>query len=202
MKYSSGVFRSTSANQSKDVKTFYVYLTKFVGFFLLLYVGSLLIIGLSSKDNFYSPFVARYLDYVTPLRQAILGSANALVRGLGYRTNFGDKYTLIIAGGRGVRMVYSCVGYGVLSFWAAFVLANQGSFLFKVKWAFVGLAILYVLNVLRISLLVLADAHHWNLPFGIDHHTVFNVVAYGFIFGLMYLYALSKKKRDLSHYEN
>lgn len=203
MKYFSGVFGTQSTFVGNHTRSFYWYVARFIGIFLLLYFGTLLIIGLSSKDNHYSPFVARYLDYITPLRRAVLSSANSVVRLLGFQTRFTDQYTVVPYGGRGVRMVYSCVGYGVMSFWAAFVLANRGSFFFKLRWAFTGLIALFVLNFLRISLLLLADVRHWDTPFGIDHHTLFNFVAYGLIFWFMYLYSRSRKNRtNLSADEN
>ena len=33
---------------------------------------------------------------------------------------------LFMKDGTGVNIVFSCVGYGVMSFWGAFVIANQG----------------------------------------------------------------------------
>ena len=37
-----------------------------------------------------------------------------------------DKFHLFMKDGTGVNIVFSCVGYGVMSFWGAFVIANQG----------------------------------------------------------------------------
>jgi hypothetical protein len=40
--------------------------------------------------------------------------------------------------------------------------------------------------VLRITLLILALNKNWGMPFGIDHHTWFNIISYLFIFVLIY----------------
>ncbi|RYZ28514.1 MAG: hypothetical protein EOP49_41395 [Sphingobacteriales bacterium] len=167
---------------------FILYVARFLGSFLVLYFGTLLIIGLSSKDHYYSSFVARYLDFVTPLRWSLLHASDAAVRLLGYQTSYQDDYTLAIDGGRGIRIVYSCVGYGVMSFWAAFIIANYGNIGTKIKWLLSGWMILWSINVLRISLLLLADVRNWGMPLGLDHHTLFNVAAYGAIFFLIYVY--------------
>ena len=171
-----------------------IYLLKFGGFFCLFYFGTLLIIALSSKENLYSPFVARYLDYVRPLRTSVLWCSDQLLRAFHYSTDRSDEFTLGLKEGQSVRMVYSCVGYGVLSFWAAFVFANQGSFLKKASWIFSGWALLWVLNVLRIFFLILAINQNPMISFAIDHHTIFNAVAYGFIFLLIYFYARTEKR--------
>jgi exosortase/archaeosortase family protein len=166
---------------------------KFGGLFCLFYFGTLLVIGLSSKENLYSPFVDRYLDFITPLRSSILRSADYLLQSFHYPTSWIDEFTVGITGGQSVRMVYSCVGYGVLSFWAAFVLANDGSILKKVLWLLAGWSLLWVLNVLRIYFLLLALNQNRSTLFGMDHHTLYNIVAYLFIFLMIYFYDRSKK---------
>lgn len=191
--------QTISLNKSGQIsppKGFYWYVAKFIGSFLTFYVGTLLIIGFSSKDNLYSPFVAKYLNYIAPLRKSLLYGSDLLVKLLGYPTSYIDQYTLTIEGGQGVRIVYSCIGYGVLGFWAAFIVANKGSMLVKIKWMLGGWGILWFLNVLRLTFLLLADVKNWSIPFGVDHHTVFNLVAYGFIFLLMYFF--DKKQRRLA----
>jgi exosortase/archaeosortase family protein len=102
-----------------------------------------------------------------------------------------------MSGGEGVRMVYSCIGYGVMSFWAAFIIANRGSWKKKTAWIAGGLTAIFLINVLRLSLLLLAAQKHWAIPFGWDHHTWFNIVAYSFIFGMIYFYDRSIKKTSL-----
>lgn len=91
-------------------------------------------------------------------------------------------------------MVYSCIGYGVMSFWAAFILANRGNWRKKTIWITGGLLCLWAINVLRVGLLLLAAKKNWSFPLGWDHHTWFNVVAYALIFGMIYFYDRSFQK--------
>jgi exosortase/archaeosortase family protein len=74
-----------------------------------------------------------------------------------------------------------------MSFWAAFVISNNESVSNKTKWLMIGLAMLWAINVLRITFLLMANNKHWPIPF-FDHHTWFNLLAYGLIFLLMWMY--------------
>lgn len=157
------------------------------------------VIGLSSPDNLYSPFVDRYLNFISPLRFSLLWGAKTFLALWGYASYYRDTYTLSLQSGEGVRMVYSCIGYGVMSFWAAFVIANRGSWKGKILWIAGGLAALWIINALRMALLLLAAKKHWPIPFGWDHHTWFNIAAYALIFVLIYFYDRAQIKKENQH---
>lgn len=169
-----------------------IFIIKFIGIFCLLYFGTLAVIGLSTPESYYSPLVANYLDYVSLLRASLLHTSKELLSLCHFTTVFRDKYTLMGPHG-GIRMVYTCIGYGVMSFWAAFIIANKGSWKRKTVWIFGGLIALWCINVVRLSLLIVALNKNWAMPFGIDHHTWFNIVAYLLIFLMIYFYDRSSK---------
>lgn len=160
----------------------------------MFYFGTLGIIGLSTPDNSYSEFVANYLNFIDPLRSSLLMGAKGFLSLFGFSTFYSDKFTLKLSSGEGVRMVYSCIGYGVMSFWMAFIIANKGSWKKKIVWVTGGLVAVWLINVLRLSLLLLAGKKQWTVPLGLDHHTWFNIVAYTLIFGMIYFYDRSAKK--------
>src|SRR5438128_1967844 len=95
-------------------KGYIIFITKFIGIFCLLYFGTLAVIGLSTPESYYSPFVAHYLDYVSLLRSSLLHTTKTILAFFGFNTTYRDKYTLMGEYG-GVRMVYTCIGYGVMS---------------------------------------------------------------------------------------
>jgi exosortase/archaeosortase family protein len=175
-------------------KPLVIYLFKFGGLFSLFYFGTLLIIGLCSKENLYSPFVSTYLDFITPLRRSILQSAEYILKFFGHSTIWSDQYTLGLKDGRSVRMVYSCIGYGVLSFWAAFILANPKGLKVTIIWLVCGWALLWALNVLRIFFLLLAINNNSGVKFEIDHHTFYNIIAYCCIFLMIFFYDRSRRR--------
>jgi exosortase/archaeosortase family protein len=91
----------------------------------------------------------------------------------------------------------SCVGYGVYSFWAAYVIANTGSALKKAVWVSGGILCLWLINVARISMFLVAINQNKTMPLGIDHHTWFTIVAYAFIFGMIYVYDKNNRSKEL-----
>ncbi len=94
----------------------------------------------------------------------------------------------------GVHVVYSCIGYGVMSFWLSFILANQLSLKRKIKWIVGGLLMIWIINVVRISLMLVAVNEKWQSPFNFDNHTWFNIVAYIAIFTMMYFFDAAQKR--------
>ncbi len=94
----------------------------------------------------------------------------------------------MVVNGKGISIVYSCLGFGVMSFWTAFALAAEGTKKSRLIWLFAGLVSLWLLNVLRITLVLIAANKGWRFPFGWDHHTWFNIIAYAFIFVLIYFH--------------
>lgn len=171
------------------------YLLKFFGLFGLLYFTYLAVFGLSDPRNYYSPFVDTYLNFINPLLRFILLATKGFVSLLGYEPFFKNEYALGLPDGHGVGMAAPCAGCGVMSFWIAFVFANKGPWKQKAAWMIGGCVVIFIINVLRISFLLVAFDKNKPLPFGWDHHDWFNVVAYGFIFLLIYLYGWLEGKK-------
>jgi len=118
---------------------------------------------------------------------------------LGYETYQSSPILLRMAdGGGGVQVVYSGQGYGCTKFGIAFVFANTGSWKKKAAWMIGGAAVLYIINVIRISLTLLSNSKKWHFPFGWDNHTWFNVVAYAGIFLMIYFYDKSGKEMKVN----
>nr|WP_262714425.1 exosortase/archaeosortase family protein [Ginsengibacter hankyongi] len=136
----------------------------------------------------YSPFVEKYLDYVSWLKNSLINATAGILSIFNIQTLREPGFVLRIKGGRGVLIAMNCVGYGVYSFWIAFVAANTATFWKKARWMLAGLLILWFINVIRITLLLLAINKGWPMPLGIDHHTWFTIAAYGMIFILIWLY--------------
>lgn len=113
----------------------------------------------------------------------------------GYESFQKSGTQLRIVGGGGVNVVYTCLGYGVIYFWLAFVFANTGTWKKKTAWMLGGTLALFVINILRLSLVALAAHKRWAYPFGWDHHTWFNIASYGLIFLMIWVYDKSGKMK-------
>ncbi len=179
-------------HQKNNTKTAIIYVLKFAGVFCLCYYGALAIAGLSAPGKYYSSIVDRYFDFVSILRKSLLYGTKWLVSLFGYNTYFANEYILRIVNGSGIKMVYSCLGLGVMSFWVAFVAANKQTSLKKWQWMLGGLLSLWLINVIRISLLLISENGNWKIPW-FDHHTWFNIFAYFMIAILIYCYDKSVK---------
>ncbi|MFT3679156.1 MAG: archaeosortase/exosortase family protein [Ferruginibacter sp.] len=177
-------------------KNFTAYLVKFLFFFCLLYFGTLLWIGITTPGGVYFSFADKYFDYISFLRKSIIGGARFFLSAMNYDTVMEGEYNVRLKNGYGIHMVYSCLGYGIMSFWAAFVIANTGSVKKKISWVVAGFIIIWILNVLRIALLILARNNKTTIFNGISHHTFFNIVAYLFVFLMMYLFDRSLKNHN------
>ena len=169
---------------------------KFLSAFCIMFYGTIAWIGIASPEGgYYSPFVHKYLDYVTWLRSLLLHASMFFLQLLGYHIYLSDAYTLKMRNGSGVHVGYDCIGYGVMIFWMAFIFANKIEFRKKIRWLFGGLLAIWTINVLRISLLLIAINHHWPLPFNMNNHTLFNIAAYLLIFIMIYFFDRSEKNK-------
>lgn len=180
----------------QSYKPLLIYLLKFLGLFAILFYGTEAIIGLSSPDNLYHPFVAEHLDFISPFRYFLLGGASDLLALFGYKTYIRGVDRLSFEGGPGVLMGHDCIGYGVLSFWIAFVFANRGGWKKKAAWITGGCLVLVGINIVRAALVLLATKKGWAMPMGWDHHTWFNIVSYILIFGMIWGYDRARKQKQ------
>jgi exosortase/archaeosortase family protein len=175
-------------------KKFIRFVIIFISVFLVCYYGVLFLTGVAVPGGIYSPTVEKYFNISTWLRSSLLLATKILLSIFGTETVRINDYVIRAVGGGGVRIVYACLGFGVMSFWFAYVVATISSLKKKLLWVSGGLLFLWVLNVLRISLVLIADNKGWHFPFGWDHHTWFNIIAYLAIFAMIYFFEKSLKK--------
>ncbi|MCW3090887.1 MAG: hypothetical protein JWP81_1956 [Ferruginibacter sp.] len=176
------------------MRRFIIYLLKFIGVFCVFYYGTIGFIGLVAPGGHYAPFIDHHLNYVSWLRSSLLYGTKGFVSIAGFETYVRNVYNLEVLNGNGVHVGYDCLGYGLLSFWAAFIMANPGTFAKKLLWVLGGFLAIWIVNVLRISLVLIAINKNWALPLGLDHHSWFNIAAYSCIFTGIYFYDRSAKK--------
>ena len=172
------------------------FIQKFLTLFLFFYLGTKLIIGLTYKNGIYVKFIDDYFNYVSWIKTSLIYGAQIIAESFGYLTFREQNYTLRIANGRGVIISQGCVGYGVMSFWIAFVLANKTKIKKKIIWSLIGLTIIWLINSIRIGLFLVSINKGWKIPLGIDHHTWFNIFAYIGIFILIYFFEKSIQKNE------
>ncbi len=155
---------------------------RFIFLFLLLYWGTFIVIGLAAPGGLYFPFVQKYLDYVTWLRLSLLHGSKYFLSLFGYFSHLEPDFTLRLNGGNHIIIAYDCAGYGVLSFWIAYILSSPIPKLYqRLCWLITGCFMLWFINCLRISLYLLSRNGIAGIPFKMEHHLFYNIVSYLFI---------------------
>ncbi len=175
------------------------YFLKFTLLFLILHYFHLFFVGITNQGGqLYCPFLDHYLNYVAWIKVSILFTANVIAHALGINSYLLlDSYVLKIYNGPGLFMAFPCAGLDVMSFWIAYVIAdNKNSWQKKFYWCVVGIFFIWVINCCRVSLLLLALQNKWEMITGLDQHTMFNVVAYSFVLMMIWLYSTKDEKNN------
>jgi exosortase/archaeosortase family protein len=167
----------------------------FICTYILFYYSIKFITGIAAPGGYHSSFIENYFNIAAWLRSSLILSSKFLLSLIDMNTERLDDYVLKLINGRGIRIVYACLGFAVMSFWAAFITASSTNFKKKTQWLFGGLFILWLLNVVRISLVLIAGNKGWHFPFNWDHHTWFNIIAYFFILIMIFLFEKNIKQR-------
>jgi exosortase/archaeosortase family protein len=155
-------------------------------------------VGLITPQGHYSTFVDRYLDYVTIIRVSIMQTGKLIAQLFSVHSQLVGDYNLQVGNGGLLRMAWACCGLEIMSFWAAFVLADTTRFKIKFYWCLGGLVCIWLINCIRVAFLLAAKQNRWYDILNLDQHNLFNFVAYAFVLGLMFFYY----KRNIKAFED
>jgi len=168
-------------NNSSPVKFVLVFIALFAAF----YYFNIFYFGVTSPGNHYSAFLAGHFNYIRALRWLLLKSTVQVLSWFGF-VSISNEYELLVPGHAVIVLVYSCLGFGLMSFFAAFVLAFPVKFKSKIIFLISGLLGIQLLNITRFVLLALFWSSRKNKV--IDHHTIFNIILYIIIFIALYIW--------------
>jgi exosortase/archaeosortase family protein len=169
------------------------FLLTFLGIFAFLYYCNIAFIGLVAPGGYFVPILAEYFNYIEGLRSFLLYSSESILNASGFET-FKQGIWFRVVGHGGFNLAYDCLGYGVMSFFAAFVVAFPKSTKSKLWFLPAGLVLIQSLNILRFVLLgVFWKKSELRQMF--DHHDIFNIVLYLALLSVMYLWINSGNKK-------
>lgn len=99
-----------------------------------------------------------------------------------------NVYLLLMSGRPAVIVGIPCNGLVLYALFAGFVLAFPGPWQRKLWFIPAGIALIWVLNVVRVAALAI-NHHYAHQSVDFNHHYTFTFVVYGCIFGLWMLWA-------------
>jgi len=172
----------TNCNKKNEPLRFIV---SFILLFVIFYYFNIFFFGITSPGNYYSAFLANHLNYIRGLRWLLLNSSAQILNWMGFAA-ITNEYNLLVAGHGILQLVYSCLGLGVISFFAAFVLSYPKQRKPKIIFLIGGILGIEFLNIIRFVLLAL----FWNKRENhiLDHHTIFNIIIYLIIAITLYVW--------------
>jgi exosortase/archaeosortase family protein len=146
-------------------------------------------ISITDKSSIhFIPFIYEYLNIVKGYRNILLQSSKFFLEALSYSSKIHDDYFIQINNKNEVQLVYSCLGFGIISFWISFIVSNLGSYFFKIIGIIGGIVALTLLNIFRLSIILISEYWKFNSLLPFDHHTNYNIISYLLIFILMWRY--------------
>lgn len=175
------------------------FVVMFPTLFLLFYYVNIAFIGLTTPGGYYSEHLDQYFNYINAWRKFNISGTAHLLRVLGYEVTT-QEIRLHVIGRSGFILVYSCLGYGILSVYAAFIMTYPKPLREKLINLTAGIIAFQLLNMLRLSLVAL----YWKpspMLFNLDAHDLFNYITYSLILCAGY-YWLNTDKPKQNHDEN
>ncbi|WP_259065395.1 exosortase Y [Mucilaginibacter sp. X4EP1] len=148
----------------------------FLVLFVFFYYFNAAFFGITQPGaRHYNAWIADNLNYISVLRTGLIKSSAQVLGWMGFSVITNESDLLVV--GRGViRIAYDCLGLGVISFFAAFVIAYPQKRKSKVVFLIAGIVGIELLNIIRFVVLALFwDKQHDRI---LDHHTIFNIFIY------------------------
>ena len=180
-----GLLRVKPAGETSFILTFLLL-------FLAFYEFNIAFIGLTTPEGIYIPWLHEHANYIEHWRSFDLRTTATLLNMLGFHTLVGE-FSLSVQGFAGFKLVYSCLGYGIMSVYAAFVLSYPKKLFSRVLILITGLIIIQAANIIRLLLISI----YWKTSYKdswIDHHTAFNTVIYLIVALLLFTWIKSEPK--------
>ncbi|AZI25827.1 hypothetical protein EA772_10920 [Pedobacter sp. G11] len=155
---------------------------------------------MSPGGRFYNASIAEHFNYIQGLKSGLIVPSVWIIKAFGLYAIYNDSDVMVVAGPY-LRVNYSCLGLGVMSFLVAFVLAFPASWKSTWKMMVIGLVSIYILNICRIAglgvLLGFFQSQRENFTY---HHEIFNVIVYICIFTMLYFWI--RKNTGKSTFKN
>lgn len=166
-----------------------IFVVKLLVLYLLFSQGNLFMNSVMSEGGkFYNEYIAQNFNYIQGLKYALIKPAVWLIKLFGFYA-IHNEMDVMVVNGPYLRVNYSCLGLGIMSFLAAFIMAFPAKLKSKIRLFIFGMIMIYILNILRIAglgvLLRIFKSQRSNFTY---HHEIFNIIVYIIIFIVLYFW--------------
>lgn len=153
----------------------------------------------SPDTQYYNKFFSQHFNYIQGFRSALIIVSASILKLMGYTIMHTDHQILAL-NGIPCNINYSCLGLGVMSFWAAFVIAFPKPAKQKMLFMAYGLITIFLLNIVRIvSLTSLTVEIPNNIRYFSYQHDTFNYTIYLILFTMIYFWIKNQEKAASSN---
>lgn len=154
-----------------------------IRFFVILIVGYLVFsyffkfwIGLCAPGGIYWAFANEHLNFIRTYRHFLIGGTGIICDIFGLKYIYNDTAIRIVGHG-GIKIVYSCLGYGIISILMALAIAVPYQKIpQRIVYLLFGFLCFSFLNMMR--LFIVSFYAHQARDLQIDHHLIFNFICY------------------------
>jgi exosortase/archaeosortase family protein len=168
-----------------DWKFFLRFIVLLVGFYLF----TKLLIQVGKPGSFlFNAFLYDHFHFVNWMRSGILYVANLFANLIGLNSEVLSDKIIGVKGGRSLLMARQCLGLELLGFWTAFIIAHEAAWKTKLTWVLGGILMICFINCWRLAILLYSLQKNISIPVRIDHHDLFNYIAYCLIAAMCYLF--------------
>ncbi len=165
------------------------FFTRFLVLLLSFYLLTKLLIQVGKPgSSLYNSFLYDNFHFVNWMRSGILYVANLFTNLLGLNSEVISEKIIGIKGGRSLLMARQCLGLELLGFWTAFIVAHDAGWKTKLTWVTGGILMICFINCWRLAILLYTLQKGISSPIKLDHHDLFNYIAYCLIAIMCYLF--------------
>jgi len=173
--------------------------TLFLLYFIFSQANLFLNSVMSPGGSHYNAYLAEHFNYIQGLKNVLIKPSVWIIKAFGFYA-IHNKTDVLVVNGPLLRINYSCLGLGVMSFLVSFVFAVPTGMKETVKMLIIGIFSIYLLNVIRIAGLGLLFGYFQSQRYYFEyHHEIFNVLVYIIVFYMLYLWAKKNIKSFQPH---
>jgi exosortase/archaeosortase family protein len=175
-----------------------LFVIKVLGLFAILFFLKFVHRSVIAPDSgFIYASAIRDINIYSVCADFLIYPSQLIINFLGFKTIISER-VISIVGARGIIIHGPCLGFNIFGAFIILILAYPSVRSWKVKGLFImiGLLVIQFLNILRVTALLIKNRYEYELP--VNHHDLFNIIIYSFVFFAFYMWIKFYSNRSLN----